>query len=83
MAGIGVDSLNRNAYSPAADDLARKSVALLKLGDSLHSYDGLQAEYMSLIHMPDFQMFAETWAKSLYRPVQDVIRGLSPEAGMG
>jgi hypothetical protein len=77
MSGIGVDSLkSRTASSPATDDLARKSGALLKLGDNLHSYDGLQAEYMSLIHMPDFHMFAETWAKSLYRPVQDVIRGL-------
>ncbi|MGB8723208.1 MAG: hypothetical protein WCD15_10625 [Terriglobales bacterium] len=76
MAGIGVDPLNRTASSPATDDLARKSGALLKLGDNLHSYDGLQAEYMSLIHMPDFHMFAEMWAKSLYRPVHDVIRGL-------
>ena len=75
MSGIGVDSPNRTA-SNHAPDLAHKSSALLRLGDDLHSYDGLQAEYMSLIHMPDFHMFAETWAKSLYRPVQDVIRGL-------
>jgi hypothetical protein len=75
MSGIGVDSPNRTASNPAPD-LAHKSSALLRLGDNLHSYDGLQAEYMSLIHMPDFHMFAETWAKSLYRPVQDVIRCL-------
>jgi hypothetical protein len=31
---------------------------------------------MSLIHMPDFQMFEEPWTRSLYRPVQDVIRTL-------
>lgn len=68
-----------------SNDLARVTIeskqrALMELASS-QSYLDLQQKYMSLIHMPDFRAFRQTWEATLYEPLRREMARLLAEDG--